>query len=286
MSRSRNPSPPHTPRSGNGGKPVHAAGEDRRAVPRAGRGSSAADGGFWLWGIHPVLAALANPARRCRRLVLTHDAARSHGAALEKLAKTCTLPPAETVERAALDDILPVGAVHQGIALAADPLLALDIADVAAMATGSEPATIVVLDQVTDPHNVGAVLRSAAAFGAIALVVPDRHAPEETGTLAKSASGALECVPLVRVTNLARALDALKEGGFWIAGLTGDAPLTLAQAKLSGRIVLVLGSEGLGLRRLTRERCDHLVKLPQSDRVESLNVSNAAAVALYELARR
>jgi 23S rRNA (guanosine2251-2'-O)-methyltransferase len=150
---------------------------------------------------------------------------------------------------------------------------------------GRDSAVVLVLDQVTDPHNVGAVLRSAAAFGAVAVVVQDRHAPDESGVLAKSASGALERMPLLREVNLARALDRLKEGGFWCAGLAADGPVTLAQAKLSGRVALVLGSEGEGMRRLVRERCDAIVRLPITEAVESLNVSNAAAVALYELAR-
>jgi 23S rRNA (guanosine2251-2'-O)-methyltransferase len=242
--------------------------------------------GHLLWGTHPVLAALANPERHCHRLLCTPEAARAHEAAFEQLGRQRRLPPLETVGRADLEQWLPAGAVHQGIALAADPLPALAIEDLIDRAEGHDSAVVMVLDQVTDPHNVGAILRSAAAFGALGLVMQDRNAPDETGTLAKSASGALERLPLVKATNLARALEALKEAGFWIAGLAGDAPTTLAAAKLSGRIALVMGSEGEGLRRLTREHCDYLVKLPQSDLVESLNVSNAAAVALYELARR
>jgi 23S rRNA (guanosine2251-2'-O)-methyltransferase len=218
-------------------------------------------------------------------LLLTAETLRLHGAEIAALSQTRRLPQPETVERNHLDGLLPPGAVHQGIALVVEPLAAADITSLTELAEGRENAVILCLDQVTDPHNVGAILRSAAAFGALGVVVPDRHAPDETGTLAKSASGALERLPLVRVINLVRALDELKQAGFWVAGLAGDAPATLAGAKLSGRIVLVLGSEGEGLRRLTREHCDHLVKLPQSDLVESLNVSNAAAVALYELIR-
>jgi 23S rRNA (guanosine2251-2'-O)-methyltransferase len=233
-----------------------------------------------------VLAALANPERHCHRLLATADAAKTHAAALAALASQRRLPVLETVNRADIDQWLPPGAVHQGIALSADPLPALGVEDLAQLAEGKDSAVIMVLDQVTDPHNVGAIVRSAAAFGALGVVMQDRNAPEETGTLAKSASGALEKLPLVKVTNLARALESLKAAGFWIAGLAGDGPVTIAGAKLSGKIALVLGSEGEGLRRLTRDHCDYLVKLPQSDLVESLNVSNAAAVALYELVRR
>jgi 23S rRNA (guanosine2251-2'-O)-methyltransferase len=239
-----------------------------------------------LWGIHPVLAALANPERTCHRLMATAETARAHAGELDRLAKARRLPSLETVSRADLDQFLPAGAVHQGMAVTADPLPPLDIADLVDSAEGRDHAVIMVLDQVTDPHNVGAVLRSAAAFGAIGVVMQDRNAPDETGTLAKSASGALERMPLVKTVNLARALEELKEAGFWIAGMAGEATQTLAEAKLSGKIALVMGSEGEGLRRLTRDHCDYLVKLPQTDLVESLNVSNAAAVALYELNRR
>jgi len=242
--------------------------------------------GMLLWGTHPVLAALANPERHLLRLLATPEAAKTHAAELERIGRQRRLPPLESVGRAELDQWLPPGAVHQGIALAADPLPGLGVEDLAYAAKDKDNAVVMVLDQVTDPHNVGAILRSAAAFGALGVVMQDRNAPEETGTLAKSASGALEKLPLVKVTNLARAIETLKESGFWIAGLAGDAPSTLAEAKLSGKIALVMGSEGEGLRRLTREHCDYLVKLPQTDLVESLNVSNAAAVALYELMRR
>lgn len=237
--------------------------------------------GVWLWGQHPVLAALENPERRCHRLLMTADALRQH--AIDHSASSPLQP--ETIDKSELDDLLPSGAVHQGMALLTDPLPPVTIDDLIQSAAGRENSQILILDQVTDPHNVGAILRSAAAFGALGLVVPDRHAPEETGTLAKAASGALERLPLVRVTNLVRAIEELQKGGFWIAGLDGEATVTLAAAKLSGHIALVLGSEGEGLRRLTREHCDHLVRLPQTDLVESLNVSNAAAVALYELIR-
>jgi 23S rRNA (guanosine2251-2'-O)-methyltransferase len=230
------------------------------------------------------LAALANQDRECRRLLATAEALRSHPELAARLAERHL--SAETVDRSAIDTVLPSGAVHQGMALAVEPLGESNIDDLAAAAEGRDPAVVVVLDQVTDPHNLGAIMRSAAAFGALGVIVTERHAPGETGTLAKAASGALERVPLVRAINLARALDELKAEGFWIAGLAGDAPTTLAAAKLNGKVALVLGAEGEGMRRLTRERCDLLVKLPQTDAVESLNVSNAAAVALYELFRR
>ena len=190
------------------------------------------------------------------------------------------------LDRAAFNQLLPEGAVHQGWALAVEPLDPPDLDDVlrAADASGTR-SIIIVLDQVTDPHNVGAVLRSAAAFGAAAVVIAGHGAPPVGGVLAKAASGALDCVPLVRVVNLARALDRLKEEGYWCCGLDERAPEPLAALDLGPRVALVLGSEGGGLRRLLRERCDYLARLPTRPELPSLNVSNAAAIALYELVR-
>jgi 23S rRNA (guanosine2251-2'-O)-methyltransferase len=258
------------------------------AVPPARRAPPPArDPGPWLYGRHAVAAALANPARRVRRLVALAETT----AELRALAAHATahLPPGapELLDRRDLETLLPPGAVHQGMALAAEPLPARDLDDILdGLDDAAGPEIIVLLDQVTDPHNVGAILRSAAAFAARAVVMPEHGAPPVTGVLAKAASGALEAVPLLRVTNLARTLDRLKEAGFWCLGLEESAAKTLAEVDPGRRVALVLGAEGSGLRRLTRERCDLLARLPTRGDLASLNVSNAAAIALYELARR
>ncbi|MCH7711652.1 MAG: 23S rRNA (guanosine(2251)-2'-O)-methyltransferase RlmB [Proteobacteria bacterium] len=259
--------------------------------PRGRRESQGAGrSGLWLYGVHAALAALANPRRQIERLVLTDDAGRALRPRIEKITAARAgdgarpLPTPEIKSRQEIEGIIGKGAVHQGIALAARPLPDVLLDDILDATEGTE-AVVVVLDQVTDPQNVGAILRSAAAFGARAVIVPGRGAPRPTGALAKAASGALEFVPLIEVTNLSTALDALKARGFWCAGLDSTASQSLGEADLSGRLALVLGSEGKGLRRLVGERCDLLVRLPITDRVESLNVSAAAAIALYELAR-
>jgi 23S rRNA (guanosine2251-2'-O)-methyltransferase len=249
----------------------HARGGAARPDAPAGGG-----GAPWLWGRHAVLAALANPERKLLRLVATAE---------EAATLTDSPVPPQIVAREELARLLPAGAVHQGLALLAKTLRPAALEDVIERAEGHTQAAIVVLDQVSDPHNVGAILRSAAAFGALALVVPERNAPEISGTLAKSASGAVEHVPIVRVVNLTRALEQLKKAGFWTVGLDGGAERTLAEHRLDGKVALVLGSEGDGLRRLTREACDLMARLPTAGPIASLNVSNAAAIALYELAR-
>jgi 23S rRNA (guanosine2251-2'-O)-methyltransferase len=235
-------------------------------------------GTVWLYGLHAVAAALANPARRLRRLVLTEDA---------EATLTTRLPPPwplqpERVDRGRLDHLLGRDIAHQGVALLADPLASPILQHVL-----ERPGPIVVLDQVTDPRNVGAILRSAAAFGAAAVITQDRNAPEETGALAKAASGALETMPLLRAVNIARTLIALKAANCWTVGLDASAKAPLSGPSLAGRrVALVLGAEGEGLRRLTRETCDELAALAMPGAMESLNVSAAGAVALYELTRR
>jgi 23S rRNA (guanosine2251-2'-O)-methyltransferase len=234
-----------------------------------------------------VQAALANPRRRWHRLAVLAGQ-EEEAAALVARAQAGRRGDGSAIhvlDRNGFAAILP-GAVHQGLALEVEPLAERDLGDVvrdATMAAGR--SIIVVLDQLSDPQNVGAVMRSAAAFGAFAVIVPGHGAPPMTGVLAKAASGALESVPLVRVVNLARALDRLKEAGFWICGLDETAQDPLAGLDVGERIVIVLGSEGRGMRRLVRERCDFLARLPTHAAQPTLNVSNAAAVALYEFVR-
>ncbi len=234
--------------------------------------------GLWLYGHHAVAAALANPRRDIKRLVLTERAAE----ALDKSALArvrAELSDADIVSR-----LLPPGAVHQGVALQCAPLPSRDLSEIASPQVGAR-RLVVVLDQISDPQNVGAILRSAAAFGVSAVVVQDRHAPPESGALAKAASGALDIVPYVTVVNIARALTELAEMDFWRVALRGDGDMPLKDAVSSGDIALVLGSEGSGLRRLVRENCDAAAYVPIESAMESLNVSNAAAIALYECRR-
>jgi 23S rRNA (guanosine2251-2'-O)-methyltransferase len=252
----------------------------RRSDPARGASSVHADdpdGPVWLWGTHAVAAALANPQRTHKRLLVTRNA----------LARLGTVPAAispEETDPKALDRMLPPGAVHQGVALLCEPLdgLSLD-----AMMESGGP--VVVLDQLSDPHNLGAIWRSAAAFGVQAIVLQTRHSPPITGVVAKAAAGAVETVHEVRVVNIARTLEALTEGGWHVFGLAGEADPTLESAIRMGRdqpVAIVLGAEGEGLRPLVARHCSLLARIPIQPGMESLNASNAAAIAFYELSRK
>jgi len=224
-----------------------------------------------FWGKHAVAAALDNPQRKIVRAWATREAAASL-----PFPKDLAVTLADVAD---LGRLVPHDAPHQGVVIETEPLEEIWLEDVLHQAP--ERAVLLVLDQVTDPHNVGAILRSAAAFGAIGIVTQDRHSPAEGGVVAKAASGALERVPWARVVNLARALEEIGEAGFWRIGLAGDADTDLKDALGPQRVALVLGAEGPGLRHNTREHCDALARLPIGEGVESLNVSNAAAIALY-----
>jgi 23S rRNA (guanosine2251-2'-O)-methyltransferase len=247
-------------------------GKDRNASSRSPYG---ADGVAVLYGWHSVRAALENPARHIRRLFATENAAR-------RLAEDGVIPAVE-VELVRPDVIaarLGPDAVHQGLLAEADPLSSLDIEDL------PDAGLLLVFDQITDPHNVGAILRTAAAFAVAAVVTTARHSPEATGVLAKSASGALEHVPIVSVQNLARAMTELKQRGFQLVGLDSSGETDLSEISLSPSLALVLGAEGKGLRQLTRATCDRVARLDLPGKIKSLNVSNAAALALYIASKR
>ena len=269
--RQRRPHPPDTHHPHRGGWKRKVA---RRHSPHSGEARASGDGGVILYGWHTVKAALENPARRIRRLYATANAARR----LAEDGVALAVEP-ELVRPDAIAHRLGPDAVHNGLLAEADPLPSPELEDL-------KPAGIVlVLDQITDPHNVGAILRTAAAFAVDAIVTTARHSPEATGVLAKSASGALELVPIVLVQNLARALAALKARGFFLVGLDSAATDDLASLDLHAPLALVLGAEGKGLRQLTGATCDRLAQLALPGEIKSLNVSNAAALALY-IARR
>jgi 23S rRNA (guanosine2251-2'-O)-methyltransferase len=277
--------PPKRPPHQN--QPPHA----RPAHPGAGGGPRHGSGGaghaHFLYGLHAVAEAWRNPARHPVSLLATEAGLAALGPALaEAGAKRIKRPVPRIVDRTEIERALPPGAVHQGLALDPGQMPEIGVEDLVIATHDAASALLLVLDQITDPHNVGAILRSAAAFGAAGMIVQTRHAPQITGTLAKTASGAVEHVPVARATNLTRALEQLKEAGFVCVGLAEQATATLAELPLTGKIAIVLGAEGDGLRRLVAETCNHLAKLPTQPPIASLNVSNAAAVALYEVARR
>jgi 23S rRNA (guanosine2251-2'-O)-methyltransferase len=245
---------------------------------QGGRGSGrASTGAVRLWGRHAVEAALLNPERQHRKLWATREGVASLSGELPADF------PVEYAQGADLARLVARDAPHQGLVLECDGLEDVFLDEVM---QGDPARPLVVLDQVTDPHNVGAILRSAAAFNAAAIITQDRHAPPESGTLAKSASGALEVVPWVRVVNLARALEEMAAAGYWRIGLTGEGESTLEEALPIGPVAIVLGAEGEGMRHNIAQHCDALARLPIASAIESLNVSNAAAIALYAIATR
>jgi 23S rRNA (guanosine2251-2'-O)-methyltransferase len=247
------------------------------AVPR--RRPAAGTKGLWLYGHHAVAAALGNPRRSCHRLLATAEALARLGPRVERRGVEVAV-----MDRAAIDRLLGTHAVHQGIALSVAPLPRLDLQQTCAPQPGRN--VVLVLDQINDPHNLGAILRSAAAFGVRAVIMPERRSGELGGGAAKAASGALDTVPVVEVVNLARALDQLAALGYWRVALDAAAEATVDGVPDVADLALVLGAEGTGVRRLVAEHCDFAARLPIAPQMESLNVSVAAGIALYALARR
>ncbi len=226
---------------------------------------------IWIYGDHPVETVLKNKKRMIKEIRVAKD-----------VAGLPTNIPIRRVSRGELDALLGREALHQGIAVRCAPLPLFSLDELIETTQNQDTSVVLLLDQVTDPHNIGALMRSAVAFGADAVIAPDAGAPEETGVLAKSASGALDLIPLIRVSNLVRAMEQLKKANYWCVGMDGYAKHSITEQKLPKKCALVMGSEGDGMRRLTAEKCDYLTKLPMSGRMESLNVSNAGAIALYE----
>jgi 23S rRNA (guanosine2251-2'-O)-methyltransferase len=236
---------------------------------------------LWLYGRHAVAAALANPDRRVRRVVATKNAADWLAGQMIREELRAKI---EDEKPDAIDRLLHPGAVHQGLAAEVFDLERARLKDVCAAAEPGRP--VVVLDQITDPQNIGAIFRSAAAFNACAIVVQERRTPPLSGALAKAAAGAVETIPCVKVVNIARSLEALADLGYVRIGLAGEAEAIIADAPKDKPIALVMGAEGAGLRQLVSETCDLLVRIPIASAMESLNVSTAAAIALYEVTRK
>ena len=232
-----------------------------------------------IYGRHAVLSALKNPKRKIQKLLISAE----NKSEIEKAAPSI---PFTIIDKKDFAKFLPEDAVHQGFALYCSRLMSYDIMDLIEIAENKNRCCILILDQVTDPQNIGAIIRSCAAFEALGLIVQDKNSPLESGAMDKAAAGTIEFVPIARVTNLSRAIETLKENGFWVMGMDGYAETTIDKINKDGKIAIVMGSEGKGMRRLVQENCDSSVKLPISPNVESLNVSTAAAITLYELSKK
>jgi len=232
-----------------------------------------------IYGRHAVMAALENSQRQIIRLMCCKEN-------LDEVRGKIDDNKIVAADRREIEKLLPREAVHQGFALIAAPLKSHSLDEVCALAEDKGSGYVLLLDQVTDPQNVGAIVRSCAAFGALALIVQDKNSPQESGAMLKAAAGTFEKLPVCRVANLNRAADQLKKAGFWIVGMDGYAKQNLDSLDKRGKLAVIMGSEGKGMRRLVEENCDITVRLPIAPDVESLNVSTAAAVTLYELARK
>lgn len=231
-----------------------------------------------IYGRHAVISALKNPKRKIQKLLISAE----NRTEIDKLELKTTYT---VIDKKDFAKFLPEDAVHQGFALYCARLESYDIADLVEMAKNKTKCHILILDQVTDPQNIGAIIRSCAAFETLGLIVQDKNSPLESGSMDKAAAGTIEFVPVARVTNLSRAIETLKDNDFWVMGMDGYADITIDKVNKDGKIAIVMGSEGKGMRRLVQENCDSSVKLPISPNVESLNVSTAAAIALYELSK-
>ena len=237
-----------------------------------------------LYGFHAVREAWLNPDRNVHALHITDQALKGFEPVMaDAQAQGLKRPAPHVTDKQKLEKTLPRGAVHQGLSLTCSPLDDVGVQDLVIQSSEKADSVLLMLDQVTDPHNVGAILRSASAFGASGVIMQRKHAPSLDGVLAKTACGATEHIPVAFETNLSRALEELKDGGFFAYGLDERGDTVVSDLKPGGKVVIVLGAEGTGLRRLVKENCDALVRLPTSGAIASLNVSNAAAVALYAL---
>lgn len=233
---------------------------------------------LYIYGKHPVMAALNNPRRKCKVLFTTKII-------WEELKSSYPNITAQLKDSKELDSMLPIGSNHQNIILEVEPLKQLALEDILENTENQKTSCLVILDQVTDPHNIGAIIRSAAAFNIDAVILPENNSPKENNTIIKTSAGACEAVPMVHVTNIAQCIKALKQEGYWIIGLDGNTDTLLNPCIFSEKIAFVMGSEDTGMRKLTRENCDYIAKINISPNAESLNVSNAAAIAMYEFTR-
>ncbi len=230
-----------------------------------------------IFGKHPVICALNNPNRKSKNLYITKELWNEISSQFPK--SKCSI---HFVDKKEIEKLAPQGSNHQNILLEVEPLNQLSIEDIISQDENKDHSCLVILDQVSDPHNIGAILRSAAAFSISAIILPDYHSPKENNTIIKCAAGATETIPMISVTNISQCIKALKQEGYWVIGMDGNTSLELKPDLFSKKTIIVLGSEEKGMRKLTRDSCDYIVKIPISSSMESLNVSNAAAIAMYE----